>query len=773
MAGDLGWDSPSRRYRSFDAVLHALSELASQRALVLVLDDLHAVDPASLLLLEFLLEQPLASTVVFGLMRDESPRSESPQARALASLRAGQRTELALSGLRRDDIRSFVKLRFGSDDEELAESLFDRTGGHPLYLTLLASLPTPPRSGPGALPVAVREAVSRRLSSLRPESMRVLRAAAVYGREFNALVLAGISEASPEQCLRSLAEAAVSRVVGAVASNTYRFEHDLIREVLYEAIDGDERARLHHRVGEALEALPEYQHASKAGVLAHHFVSAAHCGGATRAVDLSIQAGAYALRNFGYEEAIEHFTRAVSFLPLCAVADPATECALLLDLGTAQISAGLRQVGQDTLHVAAAKAREIGAVEELADIALGLAPGLFSIETGVYDGGLVGLLREALRQVGERDDRLRALLLSRLAVALYWSDTFDERVALCAEAESLAERTGTDEVRAAVTTARTFALLRAGNLEERRALSDQAVELCGRVSSHHDLLINRLLRVAMFLENADMVAATFEADAFRKLAEEVRQPQALWILEAHRACRLLLEGKLDALERLAGSCLEAAQRARDHNAILTFGFQLVLTRLEQGRGNEVLPIIRENAAQHPRIPGWRVLHANVLGREGKRDECAAEYESLKATSFLLPDDLNWMVSMAWLAETCHDLNDSGGARLLYERLAPFAARLVVVGYAGIACLGSTSRYLGLLSSTLGDAAAAETHYRRAVDVNRRLAASLPLAHALGDYGALLASFPERATEGAAMRHEAASLASELGLAAVLRRQELR
>jgi tetratricopeptide (TPR) repeat protein len=448
--------------------------------------------------------------------------------------------------------------------------------------------------------------------------------------------------------------------------------------------------------------------------------------------------------------------------------DQATECAVLLDLGLSQISCGQREAGQSTLRAAAETARGLENGSELAAVALNLAPGLFAIETGVYDPILVGLLREALAQTAPTDVKRRALLLARLAVALYWSDTFDERVAICKEARALADECGTDDVRAAVATAYLFALLRPSNLDERRALSEQALELCQRSNDHQGLLMNRLLRAAMCLEVGDLAGARFETDAFRTLAELSNQPQAAWIVQAQRACHLLLDGRLEQVEQLAGGCLVAGQRVRDHNALLTFGVHLTLVRIEQGRGAEVLDVVRDYAVRYPRIVAWRVLYCHALGRSGQLSSCRSEYQSLKMTGFAVPDDLNWLISMTMLAEACGVLGDAAGAAQLYERLCPYANRLVVIGYAGIACEGSVERALALLSATLGRAAATREHFERALAENRRVSATLPLLQTLCDYADWL-----RATgaNDAARAHwaEAAPLVRERNLTALAAR----
>jgi tetratricopeptide (TPR) repeat protein len=731
----VGWDSPSTRFRTFDAIVRGLSELATQSDLVLIFDDLQNADLTSLLLLAFFAEQARGPLLALCALRDGAAIADPAKSALLASLRSTLGSELSLTGLDQNEVGLFLGRSGDAERDGLAQRLCSRTGGNPFFLSMLV----PDAGGPGplpALPTAARQAVLARLATLPGRSVDLLRLAAVFGSDFDGNLLSRASSFPEAECADILRAAGEAHIVVRSTKGRWAFVHDVVREVLYEGLRDDDLSLAHYKVGSALDGLAEYQEARHATTLARHMVLAVSHAGATRALDLSIRAGAHALRNFAYEEAVEHFSRSRELLPACADVDPATECAVLLDLGLSQLSAGEREAAQSTLQLAAEKARALGAAEELARVALSLAAGLFAIETGVYDPALVELLREALDQVGDGNQRVRALLLGRLALALYWSDTFEQRRELCEEARRLAESLGAPDVLAAVTTARAFALLRPGNLDERRRLAETAIDFSQRVGDHELLMLNRLLLVAAELENGDLAASAFEADAFRALAEETRQPQALWIVQAHRACRLLLDGRLEEVEALSGECLAVGMRVRDHNALLTFGVHLTLVRIEQGRAGEVLDAIRDYAARYPLIVGWRVLYSYALSHAGNTTAAAAEYRSLKARAFNLPDDLNWMVSMAWLAELCHTFRDGDAAELFYKRLAPYAERLVVIGY-GIACLGSVHRYLALLASTLGHAPEARRHFDAAVEINRRASATLPLVHTLHDYGILL------------------------------------
>ena len=152
----LGWDSPSERFRTFDAIAHGLVELAEQRPLALVFDDLHAADLVSLLLLEFLTQTLQAPILLAGATRDTEQLAPSARTDALARLRAGCRSELTLTGLSREEVREFVAQRRESDADALLASLFSRTGGNPFFLSVL-SADQAAAVGDAPLPSAVKQ----------------------------------------------------------------------------------------------------------------------------------------------------------------------------------------------------------------------------------------------------------------------------------------------------------------------------------------------------------------------------------------------------------------------------------------------------------------------------------------------------------------------------------------------------------------------------------------------------------------------------------------
>ncbi len=99
-----------------------------------------------------------------------------------------------------------------------------------------------------------------------------------------------------------------------------------------------------------------------------------------------------------------------------------------------------------------------------------------------------------------------------------------------------------------------------------------------------------------------------------------------------------------------------------------------------------------------------MVHAD----RGRQEEARAEFERLAVDDFArVPEDFNWIIAGALLAEVCAFLDDAPRAVPLYTRLLPYADRSVFMGWAA-AYYGSASRYLGLLAATMRRWQEAET-----------------------------------------------------------------
>ena len=265
----------SDRPTLFEAVRCALAAVVADRPAVLVLDDLHGSDEATLELLAAVAE-PLRDLplLVVGMYRsDEVPRSH-PLRRLRDDLRrAGTLRELALGPLSADGTAALAERVLGErPSPPLAAVLYERTGGIPFFVEELAGgLQSGGRlratdAGPALeldadvpLPQTIRDAVLLRTAHLSARARATAEAAAVAGARFDLELLAASGhEAGLEELLA--AELIVESDGGRAA-----FRHPLVRDAIYEDVSWLRRRTLHRDLAAALET----SGAAQAEVAAH------------------------------------------------------------------------------------------------------------------------------------------------------------------------------------------------------------------------------------------------------------------------------------------------------------------------------------------------------------------------------------------------------------------------------------------------------------------------------------------------------------------------
>ena len=270
--------------------------------MLIVLDDLHWADRPTLMLLRHLARASRAGSVsIIGAYRASERWSEGFE-EALSGLRHERLVrQLEVDGLPEPEARRLVGLRAGRPPSaEFSRALYEETEGNPLFIEELvrhladagieADVAGAHELREIGLPDDVRELISRRLDRLSPDAVEALRVASVIGREFDALLLERVLGLDEERFLGALEEALGAGLVteDPAGNDRYGFRHALVRETLYGAMSTARRARIHRRVGLALEGEDGDGHTH---ALALHFTRAAHPGDAERAVRYAVQAG--------------------------------------------------------------------------------------------------------------------------------------------------------------------------------------------------------------------------------------------------------------------------------------------------------------------------------------------------------------------------------------------------------------------------------------------------------------------------------------------------
>jgi len=188
-------------------------------------------------------------------------------------------------------------------------------------------------------------------------------------------------------------------------------------------------------------------------------------------------------------------------------------------------------------------------------------------------------------------------------------------------------------------------------------------------------------------------------------------------------------------------------------------------RREQGRLQEVAPILKQFVDDHDATASWRPGLALIHAEIGQLEEARKGLESLAADDFsILPRDSLRQTSLAYLAEVCDYLQDRERAESLYRLLQPYAELTVVVGNA-IVCLGATSRFLGQLATIQSNWDDAEAHFNHALDMNGRMKAEPWLAHTRYQYARMLRrrGNSDDTSRASKLIAEALIVAQELGM----------
>jgi tetratricopeptide (TPR) repeat protein len=744
-------EAEGARFRLFDAVAMFLRNAGDGQPLMLVLDDLHAADAPSILLLRFAArELGDARVLVLGAYRDVELGRGHPLAVALAELSREPATRhVPLSGLDEAGVARLIQEITGVVPREGAVAAIHRcTEGNPLFAgemaRLLAAEGRLERAGDPAglalaIPEGIRAVIGRRVARLPAPCGRVLGLASMFGREFSLSPLEQLSGLSAGELMDILDVGIAARLVAAVpgAPGRLRFSHALIRDALYEGIPAGQRLRLHQQAGEALEAFYQQDLDPHLAELAHHFFEAAAGGDAGKAVGYAERAGRRAMGLLAYEEAVRLFRMALAALSLARPpgADQA-RCRLLVALGDALTRMGERQAAREELLRAAGLARRYRMAEELGEAALAYA-GRFAFERGASDRHMIPLLQEARALLAEKEGAgpVRARVLAQLAVALRDQPDRGPRDALSREAVALARASGDPPTLGYTLSCRLNALMGPGDPQERLVIAEE-LRTVARAAQDTELEdAGEHQRAMVFLETGRMAEYREALDAVQRLAAEVRQPAPRCMAAVVMASLALLEGRFADAEALVESALRSGASSVPWDAVIFSRVQRFALRLEDGRLAEMEPAIRRSAQEFPTRPLFRCLLARLLAELGDEDQARFVFEQLAAGRFaVIPVNNDLLLSLGHLAEVAWFLRDADRGAVLHGRLLPYRGLVVDTLESGT---GAVDRYLGLAAVTAGDLETAELHLRDALDLNARIGAQPWAARTRADLAALL------------------------------------
>ena len=413
--------APARMLRE---LADAIEVVSADRTLVLVLEDLHWSDTATLdWLASTARRRDRARLLVLATYRPiEAALHGHPLRHLVAELRSQpQCAELVLDYLPEAAVEAYLRQRCGGlpDLARLARRIHHRTGGLPLFVTTMAEdLATRHAVGngevgeAGEMPTNIRRFIEHRFELLAPEDQIVLEAAGVAGETFAiATVAAALARPETEIDARCTAwsregrfltaDAATAWPDGTVATR-YRWRHALFQEVAYARTSVERRARFHAQIGRRLERAHGAQARTIAAELAVHF---AEGGDATRAGAYLEHAARNALGRSAYAEAHGHVARALEMLERRPRTPARARREIALSLLLAQVLESIKGWGVAEVEQAYARARAIS-------VRLGDVAHLLQATWGLTAGAIVradilrtrALAREVLHLAHERRD---------------------------------------------------------------------------------------------------------------------------------------------------------------------------------------------------------------------------------------------------------------------------------------------------------------------------------------------------------------------------------
>jgi tetratricopeptide (TPR) repeat protein len=470
-------DAEQLRFRLFDAVTRLLRESGSAKPIMLVLDDLHDADVASLQLLKFVARMVHdARLIIVGTYRDAVMR-HSPERAAIVPDILRDATHFRLAGLAEDEVARMVEVRAQrAPDPELVAALSRTTAGNPLFVDgIIRVLAAEGRFGSAQLialesynlPDEVRAAIQRWLGLLSPEAHTLLTTAALIGLEFERGILGKATATASERVAELIRNAQDVGIASSVGKSLCRFTHPLLREVLSQEPTPEERVRLHRSIAISLEEIHRDDFLPYLSVLAHHWRESAQSPEEVdKAINYSILAGDAAAKALAIHEAVSRWHDALQ-LNKEHQRDQLQRADILARLGGDHAVGGREKQGLKNLEDALAIYERLGMTTKAAEVHMRLCWLLHSPLEIIDLPRAEQHFREAealFRQM--QPDESMARLYSAWGFVCLWRMRVPEAFEAANRAVEIAKEHGSPSVRAETANVMAASLFAAGRLRE-------------------------------------------------------------------------------------------------------------------------------------------------------------------------------------------------------------------------------------------------------------------------------------------------------------------
>ena len=649
-------------------------------------------------------------------------------------------------------------------DEDLVQTIIEKTDGVPLFVEeLTRAIVTSGDKGKLNVPSSLKGALMARLDAVSPDAKQVALTGAVIGREFEPDLLGAAMGRNAADIHTPLGELCRSGLIFESGHNRghYVFRHALIRDTAYQSMLASTRRDQHARVAAALTELRSAETERRPELVAHHLTAAEDWAAAFQRWKSATET---ALARSAGHEAMANSKEA-----LRAARELGDETSREVITGKILIGRGYDSVGRLPEGIAALKeasqaAQKIGDVEIAADAAHHFADSCMM--AGQSHEEAIKVCLKALGGLPGTDEVRRCKLMSQLARTYMFTGQFAESADYSQQCLKLAAKLGDLKSQFHVMMARFAAAFVARQESEVRdwrknlEAMHKVAEQLGTIDQGRE----RTLSLFVGAEMADRQLMDHSLELLSDISTKDNHRQLYWVQIHARAMVATLEGDFARAETYAGEAVKIGRHTHGKHVEGVFGVQMFTIRREQGRLNEVAPVIKRLMTESPGDASWKPGFGVIAAELGYREAAARILSEMAETGFALNPDAMYSTTLSYLAEICIAVASENHAATIYERLLPYENLTITAG-ATTACTGAAARRLGNLAALAGDWDTSEQMFEKAIEIDTRMKAPPWIAHSKAGFAAALKR-RGRAQDAAQALHleaEALAIARDLGM----------
>lgn len=483
-------------------VVAGLRDSARRQPLLVVLEDVHEADAASLAVLCRLVAQLDQDRLVVVASRRTGAGAEGELARVAVTMARAAGERLDLEGLSPVEASELLVAADATRPREEDAALIVRAGGNPFFLLQLQ------RTG-GAVTGSLRDVVAARLEALPAATLTALRVSALAGPDAEIALVAlalGRSVGELEDVLEPAIQSGLVQRLVPGPEPRVSFAHAVVREVVADSVATGEHRTWHHRLATELDGHSGLRGPARRAALARHRL----CAGADYAAEgwrSLVGAAGQAAAAACHAEAASLYERALSLMELDRGSDAQQRHEVLMLLIDAQRWSGQWAELSVNVDRAIATAEELGDSELIARSAIATIEGaVWQVRVfGVVHAPVVAALERAVSQLDARSGPLGLRARARVALAteLYYGGDVARIDRLVAEALDLSGSTDDPRLTWLVLTGAFSACWRTETLDQRREWADRAAECALELGDARAQALAQTLQVCAALERGD------------------------------------------------------------------------------------------------------------------------------------------------------------------------------------------------------------------------------------------------------------------------------